>query len=142
TTLGDCTDSGAALYGAKALGLGGIVYQEVFGIDERQGVPEIVAELQEKVARLQEAAAGTLLSIGISPHAPYTVRPGLFQALALYARQEVLSVCIHAAESRAEAELLRSGTGPIAEMFTRRGIAWQAPGISTVAYLERFDILG
>src|SRR5207248_5323448 len=32
TTIGECTDSGAGLLGAKKLGLRGIVYREVFGI--------------------------------------------------------------------------------------------------------------
>src|SRR5690349_22505041 len=40
--------------------------------------------------------------------------------------------------SRAEAELLRSGVGPIAEMYLRREIAWNTPGVSTVAYLDAF----
>ncbi len=141
TTIGDCTDSGAALQGAKALGLGGLIYQEVFGIDERQTVLEIVEELAAKVAHLQAESAQTPLRVGISPHAPYTVRPALFQALAEYAARHDLPICIHAAESRAEAELLRSGTGPIAEMLTRRGIAWEIPGSSTVAYLDALGIL-
>src|SRR5581483_715444 len=45
TTIGDCTDSGAAFWGAKALGLSGVIYQEVFGIDELRPVAEIVEEL-------------------------------------------------------------------------------------------------
>lgn len=142
TTLGDCSDSGAALQGARALGMRGIVYQEVFGIDEARTVPHIVEELREKLAYLQEQAAGSLLRIGVSPHAPYTVRPELFRALSDLAIAGSLPVCIHAAESRAEAELLRAGTGPIAEMFARRGIDWRAPGSSTVAYLDSFGILG
>ncbi len=141
TTIGDCTDSGAALFGAKALGLGGIVYQEVFGIDEARPVAAIVAELREKVATLAAESAGTRLQTGISPHAPYTVRPGLFRALAQYAAEEALPVCIHAAESQAEGELLRSGTGPIAAMFVRRGIVWDPPGTSVVAYLDALGIL-
>jgi 5-methylthioadenosine/S-adenosylhomocysteine deaminase len=142
TTIGDCTDSGAALWGARTLGLSGIIYQEVFGIDERQTVAEIVEELAAKVTHLQAQTAQTHLKVGISPHAPYTVRPALFRALAEYAMRAGLPLCIHAAESRAEAELLRSGTGPIAEMLTRRGIAWQVPGTSTVAYLDSLGILG
>ena len=137
TTIGDCTDSGAAFYGAKALGLRGRIYQEVFGIDPNFGlVPDIVAELSAKVEKLQAEAKGTHLSIGISPHAPYTVRGELLEALAEYAREKELYQCIHAAESGAEGALFRAGTGGIAEMFARRGIEWKAPGQSTVAYLE------
>jgi len=101
TTIGDCTDSGAACLGAKILGMRGIIYQEVFGIDELRSVSEIVAELVDKVARLRDETRGTALHIGISPHSPYTVRPALMQALAELAQSETLPVCIHAAESRA-----------------------------------------
>ena len=141
TTIGDCTDSGAALIGAKQLGLSGIVYQEVFGIDERQTIVEIVAELEAKLERHRSQTPGTLLSVGISPHAPYTVRPELMRALGRYAEANALAVCIHAAESTAEATLFRSGTGPIAEMFQRRKIEWQAPGLSVVEYLKEQGIL-
>ena len=141
TTLGDCTDSGAALVGAKTLGMRGIIYQEVFGIDTLRTVPDILAELQSKVERMTKACAGTHLQMGISPHAPYTVRAELFRALSDYARNENLPVCIHAAESRAEAELIHANQGAIAAMFARRGIAWQATGGSTAAYLDTFGIL-
>jgi 5-methylthioadenosine/S-adenosylhomocysteine deaminase len=141
TTLGDCTDSGAALLGAKALEMRGIVYQEVFGIDEAETVEAIVRELNYRVRALRWQAAGTRLRIGISPHAPYTVRPALFRALGAYAEEENLPVCIHAAESQAEAELIRQGTGPIAEMFARREIEWRAPGVSPVAYLDSLELL-
>ena len=141
TTIGDCTDSGAAAYGAKTLGLRGLIYQEVFGIDERQTVGEIIAELSAKVAVLEAETAESLLRVGISPHAPYTVRAELMRGLAALADTNNYAVCIHAAESRAEAELLRSGTGAIAEMFARRGIAWDAPGVSTVAYLDGLGIV-
>ncbi len=141
TTIGDCTDSGAALTGAKRLGLGGIIYQEVFGIDNRQAVAEILAELRHKVAALETEASGTRLCIGVSPHAPYTVRPELMTALGDYAASENLPLCIHAAESAAEATLLRSGVGPIAQMFVRREIDWQPPRQSTVAYLDALGVL-
>jgi cytosine/adenosine deaminase-related metal-dependent hydrolase len=141
TTIGECTDSGAALLGAKALGLRGIVYQEVFGIDESQTVEEIVSDMDLKVRALRWQATGTRLRVGISPHAPYTVRASLFRALAEYARENDLPVCIHAGESQAEAELVRHGGGTIAEMFARREIDWQPPGASTVRYLHGFGLL-
>ena len=142
TTIGDCTDSGAALQGAKALGLSGVIYQEVFGIDESSPIDAILQELRDKVYNLVAAAASTRLEIGISPHAPYTVRPALMAALAGYADQHELKVCIHAAESQAEVELIRSGTGPIAAMFDRRGILWELPRSGAAMYLNSLGILG
>jgi len=141
TTIGDCTDSGAALIGAKRLGLSGIIFQEVFGIDTRQTVAEILAELEAKLDRYRSETPGTLLAVGISPHAPYTVRPELMRALGRFAETGGLAVCIHAAESTAEVTLFQTGTGPIAEMFQRREIAWSAPNQSIVAYLEAQGVL-
>ncbi len=141
TCIGDCTFSGGALSGAKALGLRGIVYQEVFGIDEAQPVPDIIADLGRKASVLRQSAVGSALTIGISPHSPYTVRPALLRALARYADNHSLSVCIHAAESQAEAELIRSGAGPIAQMYADRRIAWTAPGTDAVHHLDSCGIL-
>lgn len=141
TTIGECTDTGAALDGARTLGLGGVVYQEVFGIDEARPVEAIVEELAGRVAQLQARAEGTRLAVGVSPHAPYTVRPALFRALATWAAERGLRICIHAAESNAESELIRSGTGAFAAMFDRRGIAWDPPGASVVAYLDSLGAL-
>lgn len=141
TTIGDCTDSGAAMIGAKRLGLSGIVYQEVFGIDLRQTVAEILEEMQAKLSAHRAELPGTLLSVGISPHAPYTVRPELMRSLGAYAAAAELPLCIHAAESTAESTLFWSGTGPIAEMFQRRQIEWLPPKQSVVAYLEAQGVL-
>ena len=141
TTIGDCTDSGAACDGALEFGIGGIIYQEVFSLDG-QSVDALVQDLAEKVRQMATKTAGTNLRVGVSPHAPYTVRPELFRALQVYVSGENLSLCIHAAESLAEAELLLNGTGLIAEMYGRRGIAWHAPGMSTVAYLDSLGVLG
>jgi cytosine/adenosine deaminase-related metal-dependent hydrolase len=144
TTIGDCTDSGAALIGAKALGLRGIIYQETFSVEPAPTVDEVLAELKLKVSALKWSASGTRLRIGISPHSPYTVQPDAIRALSTYAREENLPVCIHAAESQAEAEMIRGGTGIIADRLASRGIKWHlpAPGTSSVQYLDDLGALG
>jgi len=144
TTLGDCTDSGAALLGAKNLGLRGIIYQEVFAIEESVSVEETLKELKLKVNAMQWAATGTKLRIGISPHAPYTVRPDALGSVASYARFHDLPTCIHAAESQAEVEWIRHGGGCIGERDTLRGIAWMtpAPACTALDLLRECDALG
>ncbi len=144
TAIGDCTDSGAALLGAKALGLRGIVYQEAFSVPDTPSVEDVVADLKMRIAALRWSASGTRLKIGISPHAPYTVQPSAFRALAEYARAEKLPVCIHAAESLAEAQLIRDGRGTIADRFAERGITWHLPhsGMTSVNYLDSLGALG
>ena len=76
TTIGDCTFSGAAFTAAREFGLGGNIYQEVFGIDELRTVEEIVAELRGRVEAMRAASAGTHLHAGISPHAQPSATAG------------------------------------------------------------------
>jgi 5-methylthioadenosine/S-adenosylhomocysteine deaminase len=88
-------------------------------------------------AQLVRSEVEERLRLGVSPHAPYTVRPELFRALAEYAEKRGLMQTIHIAETQAESDLIRSGVGPFAEMFARRDIPWQAQNLSPVAYVDR-----
>ncbi|HLI48327.1 MAG TPA: amidohydrolase family protein [Chthonomonas sp.] len=142
TAIGDCTPTGASLEAAKTFGLGGVIYQEVFGIGEEQSVEETIRELAQKGAALKKESTGSRLTVGISPHAPYTVRPALFQALARWANQNQLPICIHAAESREELELLLEGRGVMAQSLKERCISWHIPRQSVVAYLDHLGIIG
>ena len=138
TAIGDACDGGYSLNALLESGQRGIVYREVFGIAPQEPVESIVADLQAKVTAMAKAIDRNdpRIRIGISPHAPYTVRAALFQALGQMATAEKLPQTIHVAESPAEDVLFRQGTGPFAEMFARRGIPWQTPGVSPVQYLD------
>jgi 5-methylthioadenosine/S-adenosylhomocysteine deaminase len=141
TTCGDTCDTGLALEALVEAGIGGIVFQEVFGPDPAQAADSI-ARLDEKVARL-EARAGdrARVRIGLSPHAPYTVSAELFGAVARFARERNLPVAIHAAESAAEEAYVRDGVGPFADRLAARGIATTARGASTISYLADLGVL-
>jgi cytosine/adenosine deaminase-related metal-dependent hydrolase len=139
TTVGDATDGGLVLDALLASGLRGIAYQEVFGPDDRDCAEKLKA-LEAAVASQRERATPRV-KVGVSPHAPYTVSPSLFRAVARLASRESLPVSIHAAESRAERLLLREGAGPFASFLAGRGIAWKAPGKSTIRYLADLGLL-
>ena len=141
TTIGDNTDAGVTMRVAAETGLRAVIYQEVFGIDPRQPVPDIMADLQAKVAAHRRLASDRL-RVGVSPHALYTVRPELMAALNAYVSQEKLPTSLHIAESAAESALTRQGEGPFAEMFRRRGIAWDAPHCSPTQYAADLGALG
>lgn len=139
TTVGDCADAGATLDALLACGMRGIVYREAFGIAPEPAVEEIVAELAGKVNAMREqvirAGADERVQIGVSPHAPYTVRAPLFGALSAFAAREGLPQAVHVAETVAEDDLIRRGTGPFADMLARRGIPWTPPGTSPARYI-------
>lgn len=78
-------------------------------------------------------------TIGISPHAPYSVRIDLLDQLIGVARESGLPMMMHLGETLEELQLLRDGTGPFAEMLQSFGI-WDAglfPSLSMCDYIDR-----
>ncbi len=79
------------------------------------------------------------------PHAPHTVPPALLRRIAERARQRGDIVSIHAAESAAEDEFLRRGTGPFHALMARMGLIrgdWIPPGRSPIEVLDESGLLG
>ena len=137
-TIGDCSFSGDAMAAAELAGLRGIVYLEAFGTGEAEAV------LAGLSPRLDTAAPrpGSLLALGISPHAPYSVAPRVYVALVAEARERGMRSATHVAESGAEIDALRDGTGPIAEAVERMGGSLPRLGEHPLARLEREHCLG
>ena len=139
TTVGDNADAGAALTALMVTGQRGIVFREVFGIDRETVNAAAVAQLRTKVREMQDQIerdrVEDRLAVGISPHAPYTVNRDLFPLLSGLARDRGLRQSIHVAESPAESELTFRGEGPFADMFERRAIPWNTPGVSPAQYV-------
>jgi aminodeoxyfutalosine deaminase len=69
---------------------------------------------------VRRAAAGVVR--GLSPHAPYTVRPELFEAIVETAAEHDLPVAFHLAESREELSLLADGNGPLPDLMRGMGV--------------------
>ncbi|MCC7083878.1 MAG: amidohydrolase family protein [Pirellulales bacterium] len=65
---------------------------------------------------------------GLSPHAPYTVRPELIQQLVRRSAERRIPLALHLAETREELQLLRAGVGPLVELMTSLG-PWDAGAI-------------
>ena len=139
TCVADTGSTGAPLEALARLGGRGIYYQEVFGPDPAQCAASM-AELERALARLSPLASSPL-SLGVSPHAPYTVSEPLYRAVADLARRERWPLAMHLAESRAETELVRDGSGAFADALRARGFAVRAQHCSPVQYLLRLGVL-
>lgn len=139
TTYADTCDSGVAFDAMLEHGVRGIMYQEVFGPDPAQ-CEASMAELRGKVDALRPRVT-SLVAVGISPHAPYTVSDALYRAAAAYARAEALPMAVHIAESAAESDLVERGSGAFAGGLRGRGIAVGRRAPSPIALLEAQEVL-
>jgi 5-methylthioadenosine/S-adenosylhomocysteine deaminase len=146
TTVADTASRDAVLPALIESGQRGVVFQECFGPAAEQASASI-AELEDNLdfneKRLADANpwAQTRLSVGISPHAPYTVSSELYRRLAQLAHRRRMDLALHTAESADEGTFLREGGGKFAESLKQRGIAWDPPGCSMISYLEQLGIL-
>ncbi len=94
---------------------------------------ELIAPTQDRVepamgrAQRHVQCRGSGWTPGVSPHAPYTVRPDLLDQAATLCATCRAPLAFHLAESREELELLRTGTGPLADFL--RGLDSWDPGV-------------
>ena len=139
TSYGDTCDSGVAFDAMRECGVRGVMYQEVFGPDPAQ-YGSAIAELRAKIDHLSPQET-SLVRIGVSPHAPYTVSDALFGAVADYAKRGSLPIAIHIAESQLEQDLVVRGNGAFAEGLRARGIAVAPRSRSSIELLESLGVL-
>ncbi|MBC01930.1 MAG: hypothetical protein CMJ34_01320 [Phycisphaerae bacterium] len=105
--------------------LGGVSYIELFGMGNRlQAGLEALEGIRYQLDRKGMDRPG--FRIGISPHAPYSCAPELYEAAAETGRP----LTTHLAETPEEARLLRSGDGPLLNLLQGIGAfgADRAPG--------------
>jgi 5-methylthioadenosine/S-adenosylhomocysteine deaminase len=102
TTVADASFTGATAIAADELGLRAIVQLEVFG----DGPGELATRFEANRSRVA-AAFSDRITLGVSPHAPYSCSPELYrECLALG-----LPVATHLAESAAEREWMGCSRG-------------------------------
>jgi len=134
TAYADTCSSGVVMQAMRDAGVRGIMYQEVFGPDPAQA--EIaMRELEDRVEALRLEQT-ELVTLGISPHAPYTVSDPLYDAAVRFANSRQLPLAMHIAESEPEFELVVRGEGDFAERWRRRSIAVSPRSRSPIALLE------
>jgi cytosine/adenosine deaminase-related metal-dependent hydrolase len=136
--VGDVTNT-LAVYDALAdSDLGGAVFREVLGFSASNPA-QLVADAQAELEMLMPLQ---WLRPSVVPHAPYSVSPALFRAIAAAAGARVISV--HLGESEEEIRFLRDGTGAWRELLGQLGAwtdAWQPPGCGPVEYLDRLGLV-
>jgi len=139
TTYADTCSSGAALEAMRELNVRGIMYQEVFGPDPSR-CEAAMADLT-RLLDVFEAQQTELVTLGVSPHAPYTVSDPLYAAASKLAVKRKLPLAMHIAESAAEEDIVARGEGPFADRWRKRGIEVKKRARSPIALLDKHELL-
>lgn len=136
--VGDIAYGPESISIAADTGLGGTFFWEVLGM-ELEDLPKALYDAEYP----SDPVAGCRgrLHCGISPHAPYTSGPRLIQGAHKIAMAQGAAFAIHVAESSAEETLLARGNGPLADLADRLALGFEAPGATTVHYLDSLGVL-
>lgn len=119
TCTADITRTGAGLQAIAEMGMPAVIYFEVVGIDDRN-LSDLVVDILEQLKSADSVARARGLKIGLSPHSPYTLSSEALNVCSEISKEYDLPLSIHLAETRAEVELVRDGTGPLADTLSER----------------------
>ncbi len=116
----------------------GVVFHELLGF--RTPDPAgLVVRAMDRVAALPSRPGWR---VALAPHAPYSVSPELFAAIAAAAPPDA-PIAVHVAEGAEERDLMATGTGRWRDLLQAMGVwdeAWPVPGCSPVTYLDRLGL--
>ena len=136
--VGDVTNTFATYDWLAASELSAMSFRELLGFSAPDPDGAVDA------ARLQIAALTPIprLRAAVVPHAPYSVSPALFDAIARAAAGRPVS--IHLGESPEEIQFLLDGSGAWRTLLETLGVwsdRWIPPGCGPVEYLNRFGLV-
>jgi cytosine/adenosine deaminase-related metal-dependent hydrolase len=123
-----------------------VVFNELIGFPAARA-STLIAQAEEWLDAgdaLRQDVGASRVTLGIAPHAPYSVSPALLRECARVAEQRRLPLSVHVAETRAELEFLQTGRGQFRELLEERGAwdpGWTPPGVSPVRYLAELGLL-
>ncbi|MDE2059641.1 MAG: amidohydrolase family protein [candidate division NC10 bacterium] len=144
TCVADITTSGSSVVPLKAAGLRGVIFQEILGPHPEQATERLDAA-EQALRSLQRQTSESLLSVGLSPHAPYSLSEPLLLRCAELLRRQRLPATMHVAESPEEVTYIGLGLGPIAAKLLpvvgRHSPSHRVCGESPVAFLDRVGLL-
>jgi aminodeoxyfutalosine deaminase len=140
TTVADMSDLEGSVQALSESPLRGIFYFEVFGV-EKEAADRTCNDLDDRYERLKDQYSTDRLRIGISPHAPYTVRPSLYRRIAEWSMRRQVPLSFHVSESKAEEDFIGQGKGIIADFLRERAADWTILGRTSIQHLFKTGIL-
>jgi cytosine/adenosine deaminase-related metal-dependent hydrolase len=138
TTLADIVSADGVLPALSGSPLRRVAFLEVLGIGSRE--PGQLEGLDRRLAEASAvAAADPRLTLGVSPHAPYSTSAAVYRGGFERAARLGLPVCTHLAETTEEIEFLELGTGPLRELLDAKGLLpadFRPAGLGPTEFLE------
>jgi len=142
TCVGEVTTYGQSLGPLLRAGLRGVVYREILGLSPAEAAGRCDAARGD-MDRMRQTALGSLLTIGLSPHSPYSLSEALLEGCNALVGASGIPCCIHAAESREEGEFLATGGGAIPRrLYPAVGCTAAPPRRPARSPIEYLDALG
>ncbi len=142
TATADISRWGAGAVAMREFGLRGIAFHEFVGVTE-DNLEEAERDLLDRIGAVRPSA---LLKIGVSPHSTYSLaRKALLRSIAIAERMSA-PIAVHVAETREEVELVKRGTGALADamkgLLGKRTVQSMVAGESPASYLKSLGALG
>lgn len=126
TMVGDISAGGQSWKPLQVSTLRSTAYYEMLGLTEASANRSL-SQLQ---AWLSDKQSTSHCQLGLSPHAPYSVRRELFLAIASVSQNLQLPVTTHMAETAEELQLLATHNGPFLDFLQSLNV-WDASGLVT-----------
>ena len=139
TTIVDITRNGIALSELLTSKTRKLIFFEIidFNPDTAEDTINVFKEL------ITDINPDDLLSIGIFPHAPYTVSDRLYRSCKSVSDKFDIIIATHIAETKEEVEFLTRGTGHFVSLLNDFNMLknWKPPRLSPMNYLKNIGFL-
>ncbi len=139
TTVADITRNGLALEELQKSKIRKTLFYELIDFNPDSAESTIV-NFKDMIRKVRQ---NDLLSIGIFPHAPYTVSEELYRKSKSVSRELGLSIASHISETIDEANFLTRGTGNFVSLLRDFDMLkdWKSPGLRPVNYMKNIGFL-
>jgi cytosine/adenosine deaminase-related metal-dependent hydrolase len=139
TTVVDITRNGIALTELLTSRIRKLLFFEIINFNP-DTAESTINDFKELIADINH---DDLLSIGIFPHAPYTVSDRLYRDCKQISEEFDIQIATHIAETKDEVEFLTRGTGHFVSLLNDFNMlkSWKYPGLSPINYLKNIGFL-
>ena len=139
TTVVDITSNGIALGELLSSKIRKVLFFETLNFDPNTA-EDTINDFKEQFANINP---DNLLSIGIFPHAPYTVSDRLYRGCKRISDEFGIIIATHIAETKDEVEFLTRGTGYFVSLLNDFNMLnnWEPPTLNPINYLKNIGFL-